>query len=262
MHCDDDYIDWDNGYSGKIQFFYGVQGPDNSGGANNQGDNGIEADGDDASTNFANGGARSTPLVYNATFIARNLNDAAIEAKERTQGTIVNSIFSRFAQGLNMTTECAGFWNANQLTVKNCTFQEVTAPLRINGVAVTSGPDFTKFTTTDGNLIVGANALIDATYAMTQPGNVLTDRVNPVPQAGTATTTLNAPATDGFFSNALYRGAFEPGASAWTQGWTLAAQLGLDVSSVAGCTGDLDKDGDVDSNDFGQFVNSFGGTCY
>ncbi|HEX2618160.1 MAG TPA: hypothetical protein VHL57_11500, partial [Flavobacteriales bacterium] len=42
MHCDDDYIDWDQAYSGKLQFVYGVQGPDNSGGANNQGDNGFE----------------------------------------------------------------------------------------------------------------------------------------------------------------------------------------------------------------------------
>ena len=135
MHCDDDYIDWDQGYTGKIQFFYGLQGPDNSGGALNQGDNGFEADGDDAATNFANGGIRSNPTVYNATFIARNLNDEAIEAKERTLGTIANSVFARYARGLNMTTEVSNFWTGSTFNVLNCTFQEVTTKLRINNVA-------------------------------------------------------------------------------------------------------------------------------
>ncbi|HEY0977220.1 MAG TPA: hypothetical protein VGE21_07095 [Flavobacteriales bacterium] len=261
-HCDDDYIDWDQGYSGKIQFFYGVQGPDNSGGANNQGDNGFEADGDDAATNLANGGVASNPIVYNATIIARNLNDEGIEAKERTNGTIANSIFARFAQGLNMTNECATLWNAGSLNLKNNTFQEVTNPLRIGGTVVTSGANFTKFTTTDGNLTVAAQALIDATYAMTG-NNVFTDRVNPVPAAGAvaAQTTL-APPVDGFFTGAKYRGAFEPGATPWTQGWTLASQIGMDVSATAGCAGDINNDGIINSVDFSIFVNEFGGSCY
>jgi hypothetical protein len=259
MHNDDDYIDWDQGYSGKLQFIYGVQGPDNSGGSNNQGDNGFEMDSDDAASNFANSGLRSTPVVYNATIIARNLNDVALEAKERTQGTIINSVFARFATGLNMTADCYTFWNAGTFTVKNCTFQECTTPLAVPGGATPA--DNTKFTTTDGNLTVGANALIDATYTMTQPGNALTDRVNPVPPAGTATTTL-APPVDGFFSGAKYRGAFEPGAAPWTQNWTLASQLGLDVASVAGCAGDLNRDGIVNTADFGLFVNAFNTSCY
>jgi hypothetical protein len=260
-HCDDDYIDYDQGYNGKIQFFYGVQGPDNSGGANNQGDNGFECDGDDASTNIANGGISSNPTIYNATIIARNLNDEALEAKERTLGTITNSIFARFAQGLNMTTAVETSWNGGQFNVKNCTFQEVTNPLRINNVVISSGAAYTKFTATDGNLIVGPNALIDATYTMTQPGNVLTDRVNPVPPAGTATTTLTPP-TDGFFTGAKYRGAFQPGVEPWTSGWTLAAQIGLDVAASAGCVGDLNRDGVVNSADFSAFGAAFGGTCY
>jgi hypothetical protein len=214
-------------------------------------------DSDDAATN---NGLRATAVVYNATIIARNLNDEALEAKERTQGTLVNCVFARFAEGLNMTTEVSNFWNANSFNVKNCTFQECTNPLRINGVNQTAGASFTKFTATDGNVIVGANSLIDATYTMTQPNNVLTDRVNPVPAAGTATTTLTPP-VDGFFSGAKYRGAFQPGALPWTQNWTLAAQIGLDVAATAGCTGDLNKDGVINTADFGLFVNAFNGNC-
>ena len=263
MHNDDDYIDWDQGYNGKLQFIFGLQGPDNSGGANNQGDNGFEADGDDAATNLANGGVASSPTVYNATIIARNINDEAIEAKERTNGTIVNSIFARSQQGLNMTTAVEALWNAGTFNVKNCTFQGTTNPLRINGVAPVSGsPAHTKFFTTDGNLAVAAESLIDATYAMTQPNNVVTDRVNPVPAAGTATTTIAAP-LDGFFSGAKYRGAFEPGKKqSWLANWTLADVLGTDVSAAAGCVGDLDNDGDIDSIDFGLFSNAFGGNCF
>lgn len=268
MHCDDDYIDWDQGYNGKIQFFYGIQGPDNSGGTNNQGDNGIEADGDDASTNAANGGIASNPTVYNATFIARTQTvaqaDEAIEAKERTEGTIVNSIFTRFRSGLNLAgatgTNATAKWEAGLLNVKNCTFIDCSNPLRINSVNTTSGAAFDKFTITDGNTIL-ASGLIDYTYAMTQPGNVLTDRVNPVPAAGAASSTLNAP-VDGFFTGAKYRGAFQPGAEPWTAGWTLAAQIGLDAAAVAGCTGDLNRDGQINAADFTLFVNAFGGNCF
>jgi hypothetical protein len=260
MHCDDDYLDYDQGWNGKVQFFYGLQGPDNSGGANNQGDNGFEADGDDNATNIANGGVSSNPTIYNATFIARNLNDEGIEAKERTLGTIANCVFARFARGLNMTTEVGASWNANNFRVLNSTFQEIATPLRINSVAPIAGsPEANKFAA-DGNLVVGANALIDATYALTG-NNVLTDRVNPVPAAGTATTTISAP-VDGFFTGARYRGAFQPGAEPWTTGWTLASQIGSDVSAAAGCAGDLNRDGVINSVDFGQFVNAFGGNCF
>ncbi|MBK9761624.1 MAG: hypothetical protein IPO90_17075 [Flavobacteriales bacterium] len=81
MHNDDDYCDTDQGWNGKIQYFYGVQGPDNSGGANNQGDNGFELDGDDAATNAANGGIPSNPTIYNGTLIARNINDEGSKPK-------------------------------------------------------------------------------------------------------------------------------------------------------------------------------------
>ncbi len=263
MHCDDDYIDWDQGYTGKLQFIYGLQGPDNSGGANNQGDNGFECDADDAATNLGNGGIPSNPTVYNATIIARNINDEGIEGKERTYGTIVNSVFARFQQGLNLTTAVETNWTGGLFNVKNCTFQGSTNPLRINALVPAGGsPADVKFYTTDGNLAVAAQSLIDATYTMTQPNNVVTDRVNPVPAAGTATSTITAP-VDGFFSGAKYRGAFEPGKKqSWLAGWTLADELGTDVSAAAGCVGDLDNDGDIDSIDFGLFANAFGGNCF
>ncbi len=278
MHCDDDGLDWDQGFAGKIQFYYGLQGPENNGGVLNQGDNGVELDSDDAATN---NGLRATGQIWNATIFARtdgvssagNANplpsagDEGIESKERTWGSVNNSIFCNFRSGLNLAGAVGGnnttdIWQAGNFNVKNCTFQGCDQPLRINGVNTTSGADFTKFTVTDGNSIVAAQSLLDATFD-TNPfnSNTVADRVNPVPPAGTATTTLK-PASDGFLSSVKYRGAFEPGKLPWTQGWTEAADLGTDLSAVAGCTGDLNKDGVVNSTDFGLFVGAFNSSCY
>ncbi len=264
MHCDDDYIDYDQGYTGKIQFFYGLQGPDNSGGALNQGDNGIEGDGDDGP---GNGAAKSDPVIYNATIINRILPgaDEGLEIRRDPKGSIYNSIFANNARGLNMTTDAAASWNANTFNVKSCTFQGVTTPLRINGVAPAGGsPEQIKFNTTDLNQSVADGSLIDASFTITPlASNTVTNRVNPVPVAGApAAATTVKPPTDGFFSGAQYRGAFEPGAEPWTPSYSVAATIGSDISSVAGCTGDLNRDGLVNAADFGLFVNAFNTTCY
>ncbi|MEO8588940.1 MAG: hypothetical protein ABI432_06215 [Flavobacteriales bacterium] len=278
MHTDDDGLDWDQGFSGKLQFYYGLQGPENNGGALNQGDNGVELDSDDHSSNT---GQRATAQIWNATIFSRtdgvssagNLNplaaagDEAIEAKERTWGSVNNSIFCNFRSGLNLAgaagaANTTDIWIAGNFNVKNCTFQGCAEPLRINNVNTTSGADFNRFTVTDGNTIIAAQALLDATFDVTPlTSNTVVDRVNPVPAAGTATSTLKAP-SDGFLAGVKYRGAFEPGKTPWTQGWTLASKIGSDVSAVSGCAGDIDKDGDIDSFDFGLFVNAFNGTCY
>jgi hypothetical protein len=294
MHCDDDYVDTDQGFSGRIQFVYGLQGPDNRGGALNQGDNGLELDADDHPTNATNGGIPSTAQIWNATFLSRadgsatiaevvtpaqtnpnpttsGYTDEGIEAKERTQGSVNNSIFVNFRSGLNLIGAVGGanttdIWLANNFNVKNCSFQNCASPLRINGSNVSSGADFTKFTVTDGNVIVASGLIPDATsdFSPVNPNSslVVVDRVNPVPAAGSATTTLKPAASETFLTAVQYRGAFEPGSTPWTQGWTLTADIGSDVSAVAGCVGDLNKDGLVNSTDYGLFVNAFNSTCY
>jgi len=292
MHCDDDYVDTDQGYNGRIQFVYGLQGPWSGGSsATNMGDNGLELDGDDHPTNAANGGIPSTAQIWNATLLSRtdgsattsevvtpaqtnpanSAGDEGIEAKERTQGSVNNSIFVNFRSGLNLAgaagaSNTTDIWLANNFNVKNCSFQNCASPLRINGANTTTGADFTKFTVTDGNVIVASGLIPDATsdFSPVNPNSslVVVDRVNPVPAAGSATTTLKPAATETFLTAVQYRGAFEPGSAPWTQGWTLTADIGSDVSAVAGCVGDLNKDGLVNSTDYGLFVNAFNSTCY
>jgi hypothetical protein len=275
---DDDYLDWDQDYKGRVQFFYGLQGPDNSGGALNQGDNGFEGDGDDGPGNLS--GLRSNPTVYNATVIGRWQNaspfgsgDEALELRRETLGKVYNSIFANFRSGINLGDVAYTNWNAGTLEVKNCTFQiradqtdgtpgDSFKRVRVNG-ANASAADYTKFTT-DGNLTTGFNTLIDASFAISPlTSNTVIDRVNPVPPAGApgAQSTITAPIDD-FFTSVKYRGAFEPGAEPWTKGWTVAAAIKADLSTVAGCIGDINKDGVINSADFTLFSGAFGTTCY
>ncbi|HMC97002.1 MAG TPA: hypothetical protein VKG92_05080, partial [Flavobacteriales bacterium] len=193
MHSDDDGLDWDQGYSGKLQFYYGLQGPENNGGVLNQGDNGVELDSDDHSSNTGN---RATAQIWNATIFSRTdgaasggqpnplptaPGDEAIEAKERTWGSVNNSIFCNFRSGLNLAGPVGGanttdIWQAGNFNVRSCTFQGCAEPLRINGVNTTAGADFTRFTVTDGNTII-ASGLVDATFD-TNPitSNTVVDR--------------------------------------------------------------------------------------
>jgi len=97
----DDNLDYDQGYSGNIQFFFAMKNdltasPDN--------DNGIEADSDD---NNAMSSPASVPTIYNSTFMgngkvtgtADNRGLAAITAKDGAGGKIINCVFANFKNG-------------------------------------------------------------------------------------------------------------------------------------------------------------------
>ncbi len=87
---DDDDFDWDQGYSGKLQFLFAIKDSTN-------GDRAFESDGDDGN---ADTDPVARPVVYNVTSIGRgqlptapsNAN-AAIHFKENSGGHIRNSIF-------------------------------------------------------------------------------------------------------------------------------------------------------------------------
>jgi len=104
----DDMLDYDQGYSGKIQFFFGMKNDGTAAGqASPDNDNGIEGDSDD---NSAMSTPFSVPVIYNSTFIGNskatgtsdNRGLAAINAKEGTGGYIYNSVFANFKNGLNI----------------------------------------------------------------------------------------------------------------------------------------------------------------
>ena len=121
MFGNDDGLDWDLGYSGKIQnvFLIKTSQNDTLGTVYGAADNGFEMDSDDQQSGNGSGvaigtigvgGYRSHPVVYNVTMIGNNKRAensdntgmAAINAKELTEGEIYNSVFANFAVGLNL----------------------------------------------------------------------------------------------------------------------------------------------------------------
>jgi hypothetical protein len=104
MFGNDDMYDWDMGWSGKAQFLFGIKSDLTSSLDN---DNGFESDGDDQKSYNT---PYSDPLIYNVTLVGNakttgntdNSALAAINAKEFTRGSIYNSVFANFRNGLNL----------------------------------------------------------------------------------------------------------------------------------------------------------------
>jgi hypothetical protein len=107
---DDDMFDTDLGYTGKLQFLFGIAADSLNTGNLHTADNGFEADADDqkAATAISN---HSHAVIYNATIIgnghvvptADNTGPAAIMAKELVGGEIYNSVFANFRSGLHLS---------------------------------------------------------------------------------------------------------------------------------------------------------------
>lgn len=291
----DDMLDWDLGWTGNCQFFFGMKSdltmsPDS--------DNGIEADSDDQRSNNT---PRSHPVIYNGTFVGNskaagtvdNSALAGINAKELTEGEIYNSIFANFRNGLNLTKSLSGTrsfaaggeaWHnwtniagpasatngngSQSLKVVCNTFVGVTNALTNNatgasaGTVISSGADFTQFDVTDMNDVVTGNTLpgFDYTFAANTSTNVFTQQNDVTPNPALSITGCPV-SSNGFFQYAPYRGAFSsvPGEN-WLTDWSYSAVLNA-TRGVAACPTDLNKDGSTDVNDFLIFAPAFGTSC-
>ena len=110
-HCavlfgDDDFYDYDLGYSGRGQFLFGIAGDSLTG--LHSTDNGFECDADD--DKLAPTFLRSHPYFFNCTLVSNghimptvdNTGPAAIMAKELTEGEFYNNIFVNWRSGLHL----------------------------------------------------------------------------------------------------------------------------------------------------------------
>ena len=110
----DDMFDYDLGWKGKCQFFFGMKNTALVGAsaASPDNDNGIEADSHDnnSMTTF-----RSHPVLYNftilgngkATPISDNRGLAGANFKDGAEGELYNSIFANFKNGINLAKAAA-----------------------------------------------------------------------------------------------------------------------------------------------------------
>ncbi|MFN0032601.1 MAG: hypothetical protein ACKVOR_10620 [Flavobacteriales bacterium] len=290
----DDMLDWDLGWTGKVQFFFGMK---NDTGGSVDSDNGIEADGDDQKSNNT---PYSHPIVRNATMLgnakttgtADNSALAAINAKELTAGEIYNSVFANYRNGLNMVKSLSGTrsfaeggeswhnWYNNPATptlptattgngtqslkVVCNTFVNCTNPLTVgasSGAAGTAlvGAELTQFDVTDMNDVVASVPGFD--FSFVRAGNTFTTKNDPTPNPALSVSGCPATPVDGFFEPADYRGAFsDEHGDNWLSNWTYTAVLDA-TKGVQACPTDLNKDGSTDILDFLIFAPAFGTTC-
>ncbi|MFZ4399184.1 MAG: hypothetical protein ACOYO1_04045 [Bacteroidales bacterium] len=111
LYGDDDFYDYDLGWTGRMQFCFGIAGDSLTG--LHSTDNGFEADADDNSSCVT---VRSHPVIYNTTIVgnghikgtADNVGPAGIMAKELTEGTFINNVFVNFRSGLHLNTARQG----------------------------------------------------------------------------------------------------------------------------------------------------------
>ena len=186
----DDNLDYDQGYRGKIQFFFAMKNDGTiAGSASPDNDNGIEADSDD---NSVMSSPTSRPVIYNSTFLgngktvgtADNRGLAGIQAKDGAAGEIYNSVFANFKNGLNVertlgsrtyagggnawnnwyavpstpTTPTVSTGNGTLSLVVKCNhFVGVTNPLTFGANALASnGTALTALTSSDAGIAAGA----------------------------------------------------------------------------------------------------------
>jgi len=288
----DDMLDYDLGWTGKCQFFFGMKN-DVSGSVD--ADNGIEADADDNKSNYT---PRSHPIIYNATILGSsksvgtsdNSGLAAIQAKELTEGEIYNSVFANFRNGLNLvktlgtnraypvgeswnnwyatgSTGSATAGNGSQsFKVKCNTFVGTTNPITSGatsaafGTALT-GTELTQFTTTDKNDIVSGNTLPGFDYTFTRSGNTFSAKNDPTPNPALSVSGCPVAPFDGFFEPASYRGAFSSAyGDNWLSNWSYSTVLNA-TKGISACPTDLNYDGQTNVSDFLIFAPAFGTSC-
>ena len=281
MFGNDDNFDWDDGYSGKMQFLFTLQ--TDTAGASPDADNGFEMDADDNKSNLL---PRSHPIAYNSTFIGNrkraltsdNSGLAAIEAKELTEGEIYNSVFANFRYGLNIIKslgtrvnvagEAWANWantggnGSNSLKIKCNAFVNCIKDIAIdkNATGVASHADSTQFFTTDMNVSYATLPGFDYAWAVNDLTNVVGHQVDVAPNPALSTSGCPVAPADGFFTPAPYRGAFASTGQNWLSSWSYASMLGA-VGGTAPCPTDINQDGITNNADFLLLLAQFNVSC-
>jgi hypothetical protein len=226
VFCDDDNIDYDEGYHGKIQFSCALQNPNllkgNRGG---EWDGGISPE--DAQP-YCN------PSLANLTFIGSGAlsvntdNDWAIMMRDYAMGHIQNSIFTDYTKrGLSIGDGTSGPGTLANLYNDSITFNYT---LWYNfGLAPTNDPvDIFRPDSTANFFAAHPERHNDVMSTPVLNGVSRTNDGNLDPRVVNSIAAPPAPfPSDAWFTPAAYYGAFEPNQPLWTDGWTYLYRLGF-----------------------------------
>lgn len=216
--CGDDMFDYDEGWRGNNQFWFGIYKEDDGG-------TGGEHDG---GTDPEDGQPYAIPVISNATFIGSGEtreDGGTFVIRDNAGGKYYNSIFMDFAQGITIEDLASGEDSRTRLEAGDIDFQNNifwnVADNTFNGIG-TVGNTTESWTVgllsdeAKNNLIVNPNLT-----AISRTNNA---GLNPVPATGSAALTGGSTPEGAFFQNVDYVGAF--GATNWLKGWTYLDQLG------------------------------------
>ena len=203
----DDSVDWDSGYRGKMQFVVVQQHDD--------GDAIIEAD-NNADDNDAS--PRSNPTLYNATFVGGGGN--GIVLRVGTWGIIRNAIITGAPYAVDVrdaATAAGAERDPVRLAIENSIFFDNGTDGKTHFRDDDNAGGFVDedfFTAEERSNQFDVDPELDDIQSRTEPGFVPAED-SPAGDGAAS------PPDDGFFdTSAKYIGAFEPGGEDWTQGWT------------------------------------------
>ncbi|MCZ4253019.1 hypothetical protein [Pseudoalteromonas shioyasakiensis] len=204
----DDSIDWDNGFQGKMQHILVKQAADNS-----DANRGIEADNDGSTPSKT---PKSNPTIANLTIIGNTFDgeddSEGMYFREGTGAQIYNAIVTG-PEGMGECLEIEGAASGESETVKNA--QDGTLMIKSSVIACSenfkdpSGVDFSVenwWTNTLGNLVAtGQTQVVNGIFTID------------------TTTATDVKAIDGFFDTTTHIGAVSADNN-WTEGWTVGLE--------------------------------------
>lgn len=188
----DDMFDFDDGYTGKIQFALGWQGSENS-------DQGSDSNGVESDNNRDTPGLlpRTMPTISNMTLIGSANGNEGMRIRRGSGGIYSNLVVDGFANScVNVDDAATAALYGTELTIDNSFVGTCAGGQFEDDDVITS----TLWSGGDGN--AAGDALLDG-Y---------------VPQAGSPLLGTGVTPDDAFFTDVDYKGAFD-GNNDWTAGW-------------------------------------------
>ena len=232
--CSDDAFDWDQGFNGKHQFWFAIQGTDEAGRI---------AEMDGAGGN-EQGSPYAKPILSNVTFIGPGVSSTptgdggqAMIFRDNTGGYYYNSIitdFNGFDGGLGLTVEDVDNsgekaedsrkrFESGDLGLMNNIWYGFGSG---NTIAEFSDQDFVQTYLSDGG---NGNRVVDP--MLRGISREMNGGLDPRPASGSPALSGALDTEDDFFEQTTYVGAF--GGYNWLLNWTALDQLGYigDIST-------------------------------
>lgn len=199
----DDCFDFDQGYTGKIQFALGLQGENTDLGDDS---NGVESDNDGDNNDKL---PRTQPQISNLTLVGKpELTRHAMRLRRGTGGNYTSVVMSSY------TEECLELGDAGTFAQGTADAQGETLSMTHTFIGTCTGGEF-KDDAGDAYLV---SAWFAAGEGNEAGGDPMLDGF--LPQAGSPVLEGGQSNAAPFFRPTSYRGAFGPGEN-WTAGWTV-----------------------------------------